>query len=81
MRFWGVVLAGISWWLALSADIGAGEGSPALGLILTVVLSVGLGVAAVLLIPIERIWVRWAVNLVVLSIPTIALLALITSWF
>ena len=56
------------------------DGSPGLGLILTVLLSVGSGVAAVLLIPIERIWVRGMVNIFVLSPPMLALLALVISW-
>ena len=74
------MLAGVSWWLALSVDIGAVDGSPALGSILTVVLSVGSGVAAVLLIPIERIWVRWVVNPLVMFVPAVVLLDLVGSW-
>ena len=74
------MLAGISWWLALSADIGVVDGRPALGLILTVFLSVGSGVAAVLLIPIERIWVRWVVNPLVMFVPVVVLVALVSSW-
>ena len=74
------MLAGISWWLALSADIGSVDGRPGLGLILTVVFSVGLGVAAVLLIPIERIWVRWMVNPLVMFAPVLVLAELVSSW-
>ena len=80
MRFWGVLLVVASWWLALSVDIGVVDGSPALGLILTVLLSVGSAVAAVLLIPIETIWVRWVVNPLVMIVPALVLLELVSSW-
>lgn len=61
-RTGALALAGGAWWLALSANLG----------LLEALVSVGLGVAAVLLIPIETIWVRWLFNALVLLVPVLA---------
>ena len=41
-----------------------------------VVVALGLGIAAVLLIPIQRPWLRWIVNPVILVIPMLVALEL-----
>lgn len=71
------MLAVTSWWLALTADL---EGSPTLGATLMILLSLGLGVVAVLMIPIETIWVRWVINSLVMVAPILVGLNLVISW-
>lgn len=45
-----------------------------------VLLSLGLAVTAVLMIPIETIWVRWVVNSLVMLVPILVALNLMISW-
>lgn len=45
-----------------------------------VLLSLGLAVTAVLMIPIETIWVRWVVNSTVMVVPILVALNLMISW-
>ncbi|MCZ6662537.1 MAG: hypothetical protein O6951_06385 [Actinobacteria bacterium] len=80
LRFWGTVLAVASWWLALAADLGVTGGEPTLGATLMILLSLGLGVTAVLMIPIETIWIRWVVNSLVMLVPILVALNLVISW-
>ena len=62
-----------SWILALSTDPeGVVDGDS----LLTIGVSLGLAIGAVLLMPIDRLWVRLLVNPVVLSVPILAALEL-----
>ena len=62
-----------SWILALSNDPEAVVDGESL---LTIGVSLGLAIGAVLLMPIDRLWVRLLVNPVVLSVPILAALDL-----
>lgn len=73
-------MAVASWWLSLTADLGVTGGEPTLGATLMVLLSLGLAVTAVLMIPIETIWVRWVVNSLVMLVPILVALNLMISW-
>ena len=66
-------MAVASWILALSTDPEAVADGDSL---LTIGVSLGLAVGAVLLMPIDRLWVRLLVNPVVLSVPILAALDL-----
>jgi hypothetical protein len=66
-------MAVASWILALSTDPEAVADADSL---LTIGVSLGLAVGAVLLMPIDRLWVRLLVNPVVLSVPILATLDL-----
>ena len=66
-------MAVASWILALSTDPEAVADGDSL---LTIGVSLGLAVGAVLLMPIDRLWVRLLVNPVVLSVPILATLDL-----
>jgi hypothetical protein len=63
-----------AWLLALTSDADAPVDGESLA---TVGLSVGLAVGAVLLLPIDRPWVRMVLNPVILSIPFLAVLELL----
>lgn len=76
-RFWGAVMGIAAWWLALNADLA----DPTLGTAVAVALSLGLGIGAVLLIPVDTIWVRWLVNLVVMLVPLLTALNLLIAFF
>lgn len=66
-------MAVAAWLLALSTDPEAVVDADSM---LTVGVSLGLAIGAVLLIPIDRLWVRLMVNPVVLSVPILAALDL-----
>jgi hypothetical protein len=66
-------MAVASWILALSTDPEAVVDGDSL---LTIGVSLGLAIGAVLLMPIDRLWVRLLVNPVVLSVPILAVLDL-----
>ena len=74
------MLAVASWWLSLTGDLGVTGGEPTLGATLMVLLSLGLAVTAVLMIPIETIWIRWVVNSLVMLVPILVALNLMISW-
>ncbi len=74
------MLAVASWWLALAADLGVTGSKPTLGATLEVLLSLGLGVTAILMIPIETIWIRWVINSLVMVVPILVALNLVISW-
>ena len=62
-----------SWILALSTDPeGVVDGDS----LLTIGVSLGLAIGAVLLMPIDRLWVRLLVNPVVVSVPILVALEL-----
>jgi hypothetical protein len=65
-----------AWLLALISDPDAPVDGESLA---TVGLSVGLAVGAVLLLPIDRPWVRMVLNPVILSIPILAVLDLLVG--
>lgn len=67
-------MAVAAWLLALTTEPDAAFDGDSL---LTVGLSLGLAVGAVLLFPIDRLWVRFAVNTLVLSVPVLAVLELL----
>lgn len=73
-------MAVASWWLALAADLGVTGSEPTLGATLMILLSLGLAITAVLMIPIETIWIRWVVNSLVMFVPILVALNLVISW-
>ena len=65
-----------SWIVSLSSRPSAGF---TLGNIAAVLIGLGLGVGAVMLIPITRTWLRWIVNPVILLVPILVALELLVS--
>lgn len=81
LRFWSVVAAAASWWLSTVAARAVLDDRIDGEVVLTMVVGFGLAVLAVLIIPIDRIWLRWTYNSLVLVYPTLTLAVLIAGLF